>query len=61
MDKFELLEELRRLDEVTLLEILQLNSDELVDAFLDKIEDNLDTLYEKTRTADPGRDSDQEL
>lgn len=61
MDKFELLQELRNLDEITLLEILKINSDELVDAFLDKIEDNLDYLYEKTRTTDPGRDPDQEF
>lgn len=47
MDKIELLAALRQLDEITLLELLEVNSDELVDAFLDKIDDNLDKLYEK--------------
>jgi hypothetical protein len=42
--KFELIEELRRVDEVTLLELLGITSDELVDAFLDKIEDNVGRL-----------------
>lgn len=41
----DLLEKLRSLDEVTLLELLDLNSSEIVDAFLDKIEDNLPFLY----------------
>lgn len=36
----EMIEELRKLDEVTLLELLEVDSTELVDAFLDKIEDN---------------------
>lgn len=49
MDKLELITTLRQLDEITLLELLEVNSDELVDAFLDKIEDNLDRLYEKAR------------
>jgi hypothetical protein len=61
MDKFELLEKLRCLDEISLLELLEINSDDLVDAFLDKIEDNLTGLYEKTRDTDPGRDSDPEF
>ena len=61
MDKFELLEKLRCLDEISLLELLEINSDDLVDAFLDKIEDNLTSLYEKTRDSDSGRDPDQEL
>lgn len=47
MDKIELLAALRQLDEISLLELLEVNSDELVDAFLDKIDDNLDKLYEK--------------
>ena len=36
----ELLERLRLLDEVTLMELLGLKSDDLVDAFKDLIEDN---------------------
>lgn len=49
MDKFELLAVLRQLDEITLLELLEINSDNLVDAFLDKIEEKEDVLYEKAR------------
>jgi len=37
MDHAELLEKLKQLDEVLLLELLDLKSEELVDAFLDKI------------------------
>ena len=47
----ELVEALRKTDEITLLELLEINSDNLVDAFLDKIEDNLDRLYNATREA----------
>ena len=49
MDKYELLETLRHLDEVYLLELLEINSDDLVDRFLDKIEEKEDVLYEKAR------------
>ena len=40
MNKIELIEELRKTDEVTLLEVLELTSDDIVDAFLDKITEN---------------------
>lgn len=36
----ELYEELRKMDEITLMELLEITSEELVDAFIDKIEDN---------------------
>jgi hypothetical protein len=49
MNKSELLEELRNIDEVALLELLEITSSELVDAFLDKIDDNIDKLYAKAR------------
>lgn len=39
------MESLRKTDEVTLLELLELTSDDLVDAFLDKIRENKDRLY----------------
>ena len=45
MNKQELLEVLRSTDELTLLETLEINSDDLVDRFLDKIDDNIDKLY----------------
>jgi hypothetical protein len=37
MNKAELLEELKKLDEVLLLELLELTSEDIVDAFLDRI------------------------
>ncbi len=48
MDKAELLEKLRKLDEVLLLELLEITSEELVDAFLDKIEENETRLRNET-------------
>ena len=39
MSKNELLEKLRTIDEVTLLDLLDINADELVDAFYDKIQE----------------------
>lgn len=41
----ELIARLREVDEVTLLEILEITSEELVDAFLDKIVENKEKLY----------------
>jgi hypothetical protein len=45
MNKTELLQLLRCEDEVTLLELLEISSTDLVDNFLDKIEDKLEHLY----------------
>lgn len=42
----ELIEQLRKIDEITLLELLNLTSDDLIDAFLDRIQDNEDKLQE---------------
>lgn len=47
MDKIELLEKLRNVDEVTLMEVLGITSDDLVDAFLDKINAKLTWLYKQ--------------
>lgn len=47
MSKQELLEKLKQVDEVLLLELLEIHSDELVDMFLDKIEDKLPYLYDQ--------------
>jgi len=41
----ELLEKLRNLDELTLLELLGITSDDLVDNFQNKIEDNFEYLW----------------
>lgn len=47
MDKNELIEKLRHIDEVTLLELLDINADELIDAFLDKIDERFEYLYKE--------------
>jgi hypothetical protein len=39
MNRGELLEALRKVDEVALLELLQLTSDDLIDAFADRVEE----------------------
>jgi len=38
----------KKFDETTLLELLNINSEELVDMFQDKIEENLDRLLKET-------------
>lgn len=40
----ELKERLKRLDELSLLELLDVTSEELVEMFVDRIEDNFDRL-----------------
>lgn len=40
MNFAELLEELRKLDEVTLLELLEVTSEQLVDSFYELVEEN---------------------
>lgn len=45
MTKTELIQRLRREEETLLLELLDIESDEIVDAFLDKITDRLEYLY----------------
>ena len=40
----ELKEKLSALDEISLMEILEIHSDELVEAFEDRIEENIDKL-----------------
>jgi len=44
MNLKELLEELRKVEEVTLMELLELTSDDLVDAFFEKVEDEQERL-----------------
>ena len=44
MSKTELIEELKQIDEVTLLELLQIDTQDLIDAFLDKIDENQSKL-----------------
>lgn len=40
-----LLQKLKQLDETLLMELLEINSEDLVDAFLDKIRDKENWLY----------------
>lgn len=40
---------LAMLDEITLMELLDIHSDELVEAFEDKIEENIDKLAKEVR------------
>jgi hypothetical protein len=40
----QLIEELRQIDEVTLLELLDINADDLIDAFYEKINDRYDYI-----------------
>lgn len=47
MNRSELLEQLRELDEITLIELLGISSEEIVDAFLEQIEDNEERLIKK--------------
>lgn len=41
----DILDQLRSLDEVSLMELLEVTSEDLVDAFIDRIEDNLSFIY----------------
>ena len=42
----DIMDKLKQMDEVTLLEILEINSEQLVDRFADVIEDKADLLEE---------------
>ena len=43
----ELQERLKRLDELSLLELLDITSEEIVEMFIDRIEDNFDRLLDE--------------
>lgn len=45
MTKNDLIEKLKKEDEWTILELLDINSEDLVDAFLDKITERLELVY----------------
>ena len=40
----ELIERLKRLDEITLLEVLEISSEDILDRFVDKVEDRFEEL-----------------
>lgn len=50
MNKSELIETLKHTEETLLLELLDITSEEIVDAFLDKIEERLSYLYGQIQT-----------
>jgi hypothetical protein len=43
----DVMERLKKIDEVSLLEVLEINSEEIVDRFVDKIEANFEELEEE--------------
>ena len=45
MEYLDLLDELKHVDEVTLMELLEITSEDMVEKFSDKINENLDRLY----------------
>lgn len=42
----EILERLKRLDETTLLEVLEISSEDILERFVDKVEDRFEELEE---------------
>jgi|DEB0MinimDraft_6_1074348.scaffolds.fasta_scaffold204779_2 hypothetical protein len=44
MTLVDLMEKLKRVEEVTLMELLEITSEDLVNRFVDKIENNFDAL-----------------
>ena len=46
MGYLQLLEELRKIDEVTLLELLDIEADDLLDAFPEKIKERLQYIHD---------------
>lgn len=47
MSKQELIEKLKHLDEVLLLELLDISSEELVDAFIERVYDRIEYIYKE--------------
>ncbi len=48
----DVIEHLKRIDEVSLLEVLEISSEELCERFVDKIEDKYDQLAEEFEEED---------
>lgn len=55
----DLADRMKHLDEVTLLEVLDIKSDELTDRFIDKIENRFDYLCEELEEIDLWDDHDE--
>lgn len=56
MNKTELFEKLKQLEETLLLELLDIKSEDIVDAFLDKINERLDYIHGQLSEEDPEED-----
>lgn len=52
MNRFELLDALKHTEETLLLELLDITSEDIVDAFLDRIEERLSYLYGQIQAKD---------
>jgi hypothetical protein len=52
MSKPELLEKLRELDPVYLIELLNISSDEIVDEFLDKVDERFQYIHRQLEERD---------
>jgi hypothetical protein len=53
MDKISLLNKLRKVDEVSLLELLNITSDDLVDAFYEKVEERFEYIHDQLENTFP--------
>ena len=56
---FELCEELEKIEETMLLEILDIHSDEIIEKFQDKIEENFEKLLEEVDNLNEEYDKDE--
>lgn len=45
MNRLELIQQLKKVEETLLLELLDISSEDLVDAFIDKIDERLEYIY----------------
>jgi len=52
----DVMERLKHIDEVSLLEILEINSTDLVESFYDRVEENYEELAEELADEDYERD-----
>jgi len=53
MTLVDLMEKLKQIEEVTLMELLEISSDDLVDRFIDKIEEKFETLENEVDDTTP--------
>lgn len=58
----EIMARLKNLDEISLMEALEISSEDLVERFIDRIEDKMDTLEQEVEgmwSDDPEEDQDE--